>query len=189
MLYYVYMGMLAVFCTNAINILSGVNGLEVGQSWIICLSVLLHNFIELSGNHWKKGSLGSSVCLSVCLSVLYTFIELSGNHWKNRSLGSSVCLSVLHNFIELSGEDWKRVVLVHLSVCLSAILHNFMELSGKSGIRVVFIHLSVCQSVCLSVLLRDFIELSVSGKSGKSLVLDHLSVLLHNFTECSGLHR
>ena len=65
-LYYVYMGMLAVFCTNAINILSGVNGLEVGQSWIICLSVLLHNFIELSGNHWKKGSLGSSVCLSVC---------------------------------------------------------------------------------------------------------------------------
>ena len=68
-LYYVYMGMLAVFCTNAINILSGVNGLEVGQSWIICLSVLLHNFIELSGNHWKKGSLGSSVCLFVCPSA------------------------------------------------------------------------------------------------------------------------
>jgi UDP-N-acetylglucosamine--dolichyl-phosphate N-acetylglucosaminephosphotransferase len=43
------MGMLAVFCTNAINILSGVNGLEVGQSIIICISVLLHNFIELSG--------------------------------------------------------------------------------------------------------------------------------------------
>lgn len=31
-LYYVYMGMLAVFCTNAINILAGVNGLESGQS-------------------------------------------------------------------------------------------------------------------------------------------------------------
>ena len=27
--YYVYMGMLAVFCTNAINILAGINGLEV----------------------------------------------------------------------------------------------------------------------------------------------------------------
>uniref|UniRef100_K1PAL5 UDP-N-acetylglucosamine--dolichyl-phosphate N-acetylglucosaminephosphotransferase n=1 Tax=Magallana gigas TaxID=29159 RepID=K1PAL5_MAGGI len=36
-LYYVYMGMLAVFCTNAINILSGVNGLETGQSLIIAL--------------------------------------------------------------------------------------------------------------------------------------------------------
>ncbi|KAL4219725.1 UDP-N-acetylglucosamine--dolichyl-phosphate N-acetylglucosaminephosphotransferase [Mactra antiquata] len=49
-LYYVYMGMLAVFCTNAINILSGVNGLEVGQSFIIALSVLIYNFLELSGD-------------------------------------------------------------------------------------------------------------------------------------------
>jgi len=28
--YYVYMAMLAVFCTNAINIYAGINGLEVG---------------------------------------------------------------------------------------------------------------------------------------------------------------
>lgn len=49
-LYYVYMGMLAVFCTNAINILSGVNGLETGQSLIIALSVLIFNFMELNGN-------------------------------------------------------------------------------------------------------------------------------------------
>lgn len=44
------MGMLAVFCTNAINILSGVNGLETGQSLIIALSVLIFNFMELNGN-------------------------------------------------------------------------------------------------------------------------------------------
>ena len=35
LLYYIYMGMLAIFCTNAINILAGINGLEVGQSVII----------------------------------------------------------------------------------------------------------------------------------------------------------
>jgi UDP-N-acetylglucosamine--dolichyl-phosphate N-acetylglucosaminephosphotransferase len=29
-LYYLYMGMLAVFCTNSINIYAGINGLEVG---------------------------------------------------------------------------------------------------------------------------------------------------------------
>eukprot|EP00106_Octopus_bimaculoides_P007075 XP_014774517.1 PREDICTED: UDP-N-acetylglucosamine--dolichyl-phosphate N-acetylglucosaminephosphotransferase-like isoform X2 [Octopus bimaculoides] len=45
--YYVYMGMLAVFCTNAINILAGVNGLEVGQSVIIAASVLIFNIIEI----------------------------------------------------------------------------------------------------------------------------------------------
>jgi len=29
-LYYIYMGMLSVFCTNSINIYAGINGLEVG---------------------------------------------------------------------------------------------------------------------------------------------------------------
>ncbi|XP_070156129.1 UDP-N-acetylglucosamine--dolichyl-phosphate N-acetylglucosaminephosphotransferase [Polyergus mexicanus] len=52
-LYYVYMGMLAVFCTNAINILAGINGLEVGQSLIIATSILIFNVIELSGSQWK----------------------------------------------------------------------------------------------------------------------------------------
>lgn len=48
--YYIYMGMLAVFCTNAINILAGINGLEVGQSLVISISILLFNVIELSGD-------------------------------------------------------------------------------------------------------------------------------------------
>jgi UDP-N-acetylglucosamine--dolichyl-phosphate N-acetylglucosaminephosphotransferase len=30
-LYLVYMGALSVFCTNAINIYAGINGLEAGQ--------------------------------------------------------------------------------------------------------------------------------------------------------------
>lgn len=47
--YYVFMGMLAVFCTNAINILAGINGLEAGQSLIIAVSVAIFNFIELWG--------------------------------------------------------------------------------------------------------------------------------------------
>ncbi|XP_029166315.1 UDP-N-acetylglucosamine--dolichyl-phosphate N-acetylglucosaminephosphotransferase isoform X1 [Nylanderia fulva] len=51
--YYVYMGMLAVFCTNAINILAGINGLEVGQSLIIATSILIFNIIELFGSQWK----------------------------------------------------------------------------------------------------------------------------------------
>lgn len=52
-LYYIYMGMLAIFCTNAINILAGVNGLEVGQSVVIGLSILLFNLCELGGPLWR----------------------------------------------------------------------------------------------------------------------------------------
>lgn len=42
--------MLAVFCTNAINILAGINGLETGQSLVISVSILIFNLIELSGD-------------------------------------------------------------------------------------------------------------------------------------------
>jgi len=52
-LYYLYMGMLAVFCTNAINILAGVNGLEVGQSIVIAVSITIFNIMELSKDLWK----------------------------------------------------------------------------------------------------------------------------------------
>ena len=47
--YYVYMGMLAVFCTNAINIYAGINGIEVGQSLVIAASVLVSNLLEFNG--------------------------------------------------------------------------------------------------------------------------------------------
>lgn len=40
--------MLAVFCTNAINILAGINGLEAGQSLIIAASIIIFNIIEMN---------------------------------------------------------------------------------------------------------------------------------------------
>jgi len=44
-IYYVYMGLLCVFCTNTINIYAGLNGLEVGQSIVIGSFILIHNII------------------------------------------------------------------------------------------------------------------------------------------------
>lgn len=49
-IYYIYMGMLAIFCTNSINIYAGLNGLEVGQSIVIGAFVLMHNIIEMKTN-------------------------------------------------------------------------------------------------------------------------------------------
>merc|ERR1719495_1338187 len=58
-LYYFYMGLLSVFATNAINILAGINGLEVGQSLVIALSVIIFNVTSLSGlsRHYHEFSL------------------------------------------------------------------------------------------------------------------------------------
>lgn len=43
----VYMGLLAVFCTNAVNIYAGINGLEAGQSFVVACAILAHNMHEL----------------------------------------------------------------------------------------------------------------------------------------------
>jgi UDP-N-acetylglucosamine--dolichyl-phosphate N-acetylglucosaminephosphotransferase len=46
-LYYGYMAFLSIFCTNTINILAGVNGLEAGQSIIIAICIVLNDLLYL----------------------------------------------------------------------------------------------------------------------------------------------
>ncbi|KAI3645536.1 hypothetical protein MP228_008464 [Amoeboaphelidium protococcarum] len=46
-LYYSYMGMLAVFCTNSINIVAGINGVETGQTLVITLSLILNDLLYI----------------------------------------------------------------------------------------------------------------------------------------------
>jgi len=73
--YYVYMGMLAVFCTNAINILSGINGVEAGQSLIIAISILVFNAFELQGTCCWQAHLFSAYFMmpfiATCSALLY----------------------------------------------------------------------------------------------------------------------
>lgn len=77
LLYYVYMGMLAVFCTNAINILAGVNGLEVGQSLVIAASISVFNIVELTGSLWKAHQFS----LYFMLPYIATSLALFKHNW------------------------------------------------------------------------------------------------------------
>jgi UDP-N-acetylglucosamine--dolichyl-phosphate N-acetylglucosaminephosphotransferase len=47
-LYYVYMALLSIFSSNSINILAGINGIEVAQSLVIALLILLNDVLYLS---------------------------------------------------------------------------------------------------------------------------------------------
>ncbi|CAG9135278.1 unnamed protein product [Plutella xylostella] len=76
-LYYVYMGMLAVFCTNAINILAGINGLEVGQAVVIALSIISFNVMELRGDQYKAHQFS----LYIMLPYLATTLALLKHNW------------------------------------------------------------------------------------------------------------
>lgn len=76
-LYYIYMGMLAVFCTNAINILAGINGLEVGQSVVIAASIAVFNLVELRGDLWEAHQFS----LFFILPYLATSLALLKYNW------------------------------------------------------------------------------------------------------------
>ncbi|KAF7876907.1 uncharacterized protein EAF02_008127 [Botrytis sinoallii] len=46
-LYYIYMASIAIFCPNSINILAGINGIEVSQSLIIAFLLVLNDTLYL----------------------------------------------------------------------------------------------------------------------------------------------
>jgi len=76
-LYYMYMALLSIFCTNTINILAGVNGLEVGQSIVIASCIVLNNllYITIPGHPATDAHLFSLYFLlpfiGVSLALLY----------------------------------------------------------------------------------------------------------------------
>ena len=47
-LYYAYMAAIAIFCPNSINILAGINGIEVSQSIVIAVLLLLNDALYLA---------------------------------------------------------------------------------------------------------------------------------------------
>jgi UDP-N-acetylglucosamine--dolichyl-phosphate N-acetylglucosaminephosphotransferase len=69
--YLLYMGMLAVFCTNAINIFAGINGLEAGQSYVIACAILVHNLVEIA-----SGRLVDNHMFSVMTMLSFTGVTL-----------------------------------------------------------------------------------------------------------------
>jgi len=73
-LYKVYMGFLAVFCSQCINIYAGVNGLEAGQSFIIACAILVHNLLQLDGEFTDQHRFSAFLILpfiAVTLALLY----------------------------------------------------------------------------------------------------------------------
>lgn len=65
-LYYGYMSALSIFCPNSINILAGINGLEVGQSIVLALIFLVNDLCYLLTPSISQAALDSHT-----LSVIF----------------------------------------------------------------------------------------------------------------------
>jgi UDP-N-acetylglucosamine--dolichyl-phosphate N-acetylglucosaminephosphotransferase len=87
-LFLIYMSLLAVFCTNSINIYAGINGLEVGQSLIIGFSVLTFNLLEIfKGN--EQGFFPLVIIMPFCFTSLALFWY---NHYPAKCfIGDTYC--------------------------------------------------------------------------------------------------
>jgi len=88
--YLLYMGMLAVFCTNAINIYAGINGLEAGQSYVIGCAVLVHNLVEITAGRLEENHLFS---VMIMLSFVGVTAALLKHNWYPASVfvGDTYC--------------------------------------------------------------------------------------------------
>ncbi|KAF9328885.1 tunicamycin resistance protein [Linnemannia elongata] len=71
-LYYVYMGMVAIFCTHSINIMAGINGVEVGQSLVIACSIAINDMIFL------QSALTGAPAIETHLFSLYFILPFIG---------------------------------------------------------------------------------------------------------------
>lgn len=75
--YYIFMVMFVIFCTNAINIYAGINGLEVGQTIVWTVSILIYNVVEITTkSHCDEVhalSLQMFTPFLFCISALYRF--------------------------------------------------------------------------------------------------------------------
>jgi len=73
------MGMMAVFCTNSINILAGINGVEVGQSLVIAISIAANDVLFLNALDQTETHLFSLFFLIPFIGVT---IGLMAHNWS-----------------------------------------------------------------------------------------------------------
>jgi UDP-N-acetylmuramyl pentapeptide phosphotransferase/UDP-N-acetylglucosamine-1-phosphate transferase len=106
--YMVYMGLLAVFCTNAVNIYAGINGLEAGQCFIMSCAILAHNFIEMSSGRAVSNHLFSA---QLMLPFTATTLGLLYYNWYPSLVfvGDTYCYFAGMTFAG------KRTVYIHVS--------------------------------------------------------------------------
>lgn len=76
-LYYAYMVSMTIFCPNSINILAGINGLEVGQSIVLGILALINDALYLS-----MGPSASWETHRFSAVIIIPFLGVSAALWK-----------------------------------------------------------------------------------------------------------
>ncbi|XP_058107201.1 uncharacterized protein LOC131250857 [Magnolia sinica] len=85
-IYKLYMGLLAVFCTNSINIHAGLNGLEVGQTIVIASAILIHNVMQIGASSDPEYQQAHAFSIYLVQPLLATSLALFSYNWYPSSV-------------------------------------------------------------------------------------------------------
>ncbi|XP_031102122.1 UDP-N-acetylglucosamine--dolichyl-phosphate N-acetylglucosaminephosphotransferase-like isoform X1 [Ipomoea triloba] len=85
-IYKLYMWLLAIFCTNSINIHAGINGLEVGQTVVIAAAILIHNIMQIGASTDPEYKQAHAFSLYLAQPLLGTSLALLSYNWYPSSV-------------------------------------------------------------------------------------------------------
>ncbi|KAE8098710.1 hypothetical protein FH972_016754 [Carpinus fangiana] len=85
-IYKLYMGLLAVFCTNSINIHAGLNGLEVGQTVVIASAIMIHNIMQIGASTDPEQKQAHAFSIYLVQPLLATSLALLSFNWYPSSV-------------------------------------------------------------------------------------------------------
>lgn len=76
-MYYVYMAAIAIFCPNSINMLAGINGIEVSQSIVIACLLMMNDILYLGPMTPYPNPAMDSHLFSIYLLLPFTAVSLA----------------------------------------------------------------------------------------------------------------
>eukprot|EP00268_Persea_americana_P031970 TRINITY_DN3128_c0_g2_i1.p1 TRINITY_DN3128_c0_g2~~TRINITY_DN3128_c0_g2_i1.p1 ORF type:complete len:440 (-),score=51.37 TRINITY_DN3128_c0_g2_i1:1343-2629(-) len=85
-IYKLYMLLLAVFCTNSINIHAGLNGLEVGQTVVIASAIMIHNVMQIGASSDPEYKQAHAFSIYLVQPLLATSLALLSFNWYPSSV-------------------------------------------------------------------------------------------------------
>ncbi|KAF8104631.1 hypothetical protein N665_0170s0007 [Sinapis alba] len=85
-IYKLYMGLLAVFCTNSINIHAGLNGLEIGQTVVTAAAILLHNVMQIGSSTDPEYHQAHAFSIYLTQPLMATSLALLAFNWYPSSV-------------------------------------------------------------------------------------------------------
>ncbi|KAF9588574.1 hypothetical protein IFM89_013426 [Coptis chinensis] len=85
-IYKLYMWLLAIFCTNSINIHAGLNGLEAGQTAVIASAILIHNIMQIGSSTDPEQKQAHAFSIYLVQPLLTTTLALLCFNWYPSSV-------------------------------------------------------------------------------------------------------